>query len=42
MWICFIARNVKSGIKTVNGYDAKVNIGQQNKHIPELMNIKTH
>ena len=24
----------KSGIKTVNGYDAKVNVGHQNKHIP--------
>ena len=24
----------KSGIKTVKGYDAKVNVGQQNKHIP--------
>lgn len=26
--------NGKSGSKTVNGYDAKVNVGQQNKHIP--------
>ena len=25
---------VESGGKTVNGYDAKVNVGQQNKHIP--------
>ena len=24
----------KGSIKTVNGYDAKVNVGQQNKHIP--------
>ena len=24
----------ESGIKTVNGYDTKVNVGQQNKHIP--------
>ncbi|MCR4803640.1 MAG: hypothetical protein K5895_11675, partial [Lachnospiraceae bacterium] len=24
----------KSGSKTINGYDTKVNVGQQNKHIP--------
>ena len=27
-------RSYESGSKTVNGYDTKVNVGQQNKHIP--------
>ena len=27
-------KDSKSGSKTVNGYDTKVNVGQQNKHIP--------
>lgn len=26
--------SIESGSKTVNGYDTKVNVGQQNKHIP--------
>ena len=28
------AKAIKSSSKTVNGYDTKVNVGQQNKHIP--------
>lgn len=32
---------VKGGSKTVNGYEAKVNVGQQNKHIPGTNEYKT-
>ena len=29
-----VTGDIESGSKTVNGYDTKVNVGQQNKHIP--------